>query len=47
MIELLGSESKPAGGLEFLHKYECAIQCIFLFPWLCLVIYYFRSSCIY
>lgn len=22
IIELLGSESKPAGGLEFLHKYE-------------------------
>jgi hypothetical protein len=22
LIELLGSESKPAGGLEFLHKYE-------------------------
>ncbi|QCD78482.1 nuclear pore complex protein Nup85 [Vigna unguiculata] len=22
MIELLGSESKPVGGLEFLHKYK-------------------------
>lgn len=30
LIELLGSESKIAGGLEFLHKYELSTPCSFV-----------------
>lgn len=33
LIELLGSESKIAGGLDFLHKYECCGFLFFFFFW--------------
>jgi len=46
LIELLGSESKPAGGLEFLHKYEHPLLSLlsYFHTFIYLLTYNFLSS---